>query len=1066
MKEKNEKSALRQSPAAGESTPLHHDPASQLPRRDFLHVGILGIAAASSVGVDPMIADPGPTPPAPGVGGPRPPLQQQDVPAVNSGDPETWNEPWVWRPGDWPGQQLELNVVENQNPGIGVGLGNPGSVLFSYGGNTPGPTIRMKDDETLFVKLRNLLGLDFGDTYVGPYPNVPGGQAVPAAERPYWAGILTAAEAKAKALGNYRHDFCLGEHANGVHSIRVTNLHTHGLHVRPSRNPNGTHSDNVILRLLSQADYRRREREGGVASCQFMLDPEELYFLRDDEAAGEANYEFRLGDVQRKKRGRENERRVRQGLPVLAPQPHPAGTFWYHPHAHGATHNQVASGMAGFLLVEGNIEESINRVLVDWQEGEPAPDPTIKTGPYDYRERLMLMQRALNLSQDKDARKRQTGLQQGFTALVNGGSTPTVIKMRPGAIERWRVLNGSVDGRGYKRFMVVKGQYTVRSVPVEGQNQPKLETLEVNQDGTLSGEPITLKNLEALEATKQDLYQLSIDGVTLVRQEGEDVRYFIKDLSRQGADSNGNPLPNPLWSYDPRCEAALGSQLNDSSNPRISDGADRMCRLTNVWRSPDNVRNCFVRPNEFYMGPANRTDLFFKAPTTLGRSRPGTDRRYEVYTVFAKTTVVHADTPQFGAQNEILNKQPGAPSPEDVIVAYVLVEPLTELEREQQGLEPIRPSDMKQLMTDLETALPPVQEYLQPVADDELRATAEEARARSDVAEGDYRTRRILYSGWGHPSMPLVSTYPLGLTDPPSPNDPPTARAFVDFINNDPMVPIDGQMQRKHENLIYAESPTAPGFYVLLPPELRTMAISFNNARVEEERRNVPHPDDPQYLHAEGPRKFNPTDPHRARMLEDTAEEWTLYNLTNTLWGDTSPEANPPTQYASHYVSHPISRQEGQRRFLADQNFQLVGRGIDHPFHVHQNPFWVTRLEIPDETGELVNILDEPRWMDSIWIPRNRGRVVMRMRFPDFVGAYVHHCHILLHEDNGMMHVIEATPFADASNYMPQTVLDVDRNSPRPSRDESYTLSNMFYDSDAATGQLYPGFTVTPPPGP
>ena len=36
--------------------------------------------------------------------------------------------------------------------------------------------------------------------------------------------------------------------------------------------------------------------------------------------------------------------------------------------------------------------------------------------------------------------------------------------MRPGAVERWRVLNGSVDGRGYKRFMVVKGQYVVQNV--------------------------------------------------------------------------------------------------------------------------------------------------------------------------------------------------------------------------------------------------------------------------------------------------------------------------------------------------------------------------------------------------------------------------------------------------------------------------------------------------------------------------------------------------------------------------------------------------------------------------
>ena len=55
--------------------------------------------------------------------------------------------------------------------------------------------------------------------------------------------------------------------------------------------------------------------------------------------------------------------------------------------------------------------------------------------------------------------------------------------------------------------------------------------------------------------------------------------------------------------------------------------------------------------------------------------------------------------------------------------------------------------------------------------------------------------------------------------------------------------------------------------------------------------------------------------------------------------------------------------------------------------------------------------------MDTIWIPRHRGRVVFRSRFPDYVGAYVHHCHILLHEDNGMMHVIEATPFVSQSNY-------------------------------------------------
>jgi len=1016
---------------------------SVIGRRNFLQVGLLSVAAASCTGLGPVVGGGGSGSPKEPGGRSGSPRQQQEVTPVKDGDPETWNEPWVWRPSDWPGQQLHLNVVENQNPGPAVGFGNAGAILFSYGGDTPGPTIRMKGDETLFVKLRNLLGQDFGQTFVGPFPHdAPGNNTESAA-------ILEAARKKATALGNYREDFCLGEHTNGVHSIRVTNLHTHGLHVSPSRNPNGTHSDNVILRVLSQADFRRREQEGAEVSCRFLRDPEELYFLRDDEVTGQADYEFRLGNVQRQKRARE-------GKP---PQPHPAGTFWYHPHAHGATHNQVASGMAGFLLVEGDIEEAINRVLVDAQVGDPVPDPSLKTGPYDYRERLMFMQRVLNLSQDKDASKSSPGLQQGFQVLVNGGSTPTVITMRPGAIERWRVLNGSVDGRGYKRFMVVKGQYVVRNV--DGLNQLFEVMLKTVKDPDHPGnrmlvgeidldDPETLADLQALEATKQDLYQLSIDGVTLVKQENGQTKYFIKDLSKQNAGTD-----NPLWSYEPECARKLRSQLR-SRNSTIRGGADLLCRLQNVWASTENVKDCFVRPNEFYMGPANRTDVFFKAPTTLGITDPATGKPFEVYTVLAKTVLVHSDTPERNAQLKVTGQTAGAP--EDVVVAYVLVE--------EEDAPPIPSYDMKALMKTLEEALPPVQEYLLPIDPDELRATEEEAQARSDVQAGDFRTRRVLYSGWGHPSMPLVSTYPLTL-DSRGNTEHPTAQAFVDFINNDPMVTItiDGQTQtvRKHENLIYAEHPQAPGFYVVMAPELRTMAIQFNNPRVAFEKQNARHPDDPPFLHPDLPRKFNPSDPYRARMLENTAEQWTLYNLTNTLWGNTSPDANPPTQYASHYLAYPISRQEGQQRFLDDQNFQLVSRGIDHPFHIHQNPFWVSRIEIPDARGDLVNILDEPRWMDSIWIPRNRGRVVFRMRFPDFVGAYVHHCHILLHEDNGMMHVIEATPFADESNYMPQKRLDVDQNAPRPTREQAYTISYQFYDPDETTGQLYPGFTVTPP---
>jgi hypothetical protein len=283
----------------------------------------------------------------------------------------------------------------------------------------------------------------------------------------------------------------------------------------------------------------------------------------------------------------------------------------------------------------------------------------------------------------------------------------------------------------------------------------------------------------------------------------------------------------------------------------------------------------------------------------------------------------------------------------------------------------------------------------------------------------------------------------------------------------------------------------------LLPSNIRTMAIRFNNAAIERERAEARHPDDFPFQYPRFPRKFNPTDPYRARMLEDSAEEWALYNLTDLLWGNTTQtrkgsddpvdENNnplskdfkqPPTQFREHYVSYPISRAEGSKHFLENLDFQAVTKGIDHPFHIHQNPFWVTRIEIPDENGDLHNILvndrgePEPRWMDTIWMPRRRGRIVFRTRFPDYVGAYVHHCHILLHEDNGMMHVVEATPFEDQSNYHAQKQVataemssdEVTRIYARASQKEGFVESSKFFDPDRVTGQVYPGFEVTPPP--
>jgi FtsP/CotA-like multicopper oxidase with cupredoxin domain len=70
----------------------------------------------------------------------------------------------------------------------------------------------------------------------------------------------------------------------------------------------------------------------------------------------------------------------------------------------------------------------------------------------------------------------------------------------------------------------------------------------------------------------------------------------------------------------------------------------------------------------------------------------------------------------------------------------------------------------------------------------------------------------------------------------------------------------------------------------------------------------------------------------------------------------------------------------------------------DHVFHIHTNPFQVTHFN-----GRPV----EPVWLDTVILPANGGSMTFRSRFEDFTGKYVQHCHMLNHEDLGMMQVIE-----------------------------------------------------------
>ena len=935
-----------------------------LGRREFIKLGAGGLTASLAGCVATPAADDATTttavPNTEALAPPAPPGDLIDPTQLQAGN---WQEPWVWRPERWPGAPLELNVVANQSPGHSPSPGNPAPALFSYNGASPGPTVRVRSDGEVRFRVRNVLGLDQANTPVGPYPDpvditpsmrrkvcelvdeqVSGFEPSTPGECP----VFIFPEQVQQVLKNakFQPGWALKGHINGIHGTHVTNLHTHGLHVFPQTNPDGSYSDDVHLRILPQENWDARKASGD----------ENLATLAAHEHVAQLDYKMQLWFERDGKR--------------LA---HPPGTHWYHPHSHGSTHNQVASGMAGFLIVEGDVDEAVNKAMT----GEVQPDPSSPTGPYDYRERLIFIQRAFLGSLDLDAGARKNTLRFPPVAAVNGVHKPAVMRLRPGAVERWRVLNGSADGSGTKRFMVLEGQFVQQDnriwrVIVEGEGEERRRRLEAVSE-------------QDIEDAKVDLQQLSFDGITLVREQDGKAVHYIKDLSRQNAGTK-NPMAT-------------------TTVPGANEYKERLAAFESVFRDGDSLRRAFVRPNEVYLTNANRADLFFKAPL---------DGAGRVFTVFAKEPHIQTDHYQRFLQKRIRDPNVNARRELfDTVVAYVHVDG-----------EPVAGGDFD--IQSLNAHLPPVPPLLQPVGEDELRIPAEEA-VQVGAAPGSHRCRVISYSGAGGADYPCIEV--------------PDAYA------------------KAHPELEGLTWGTHEGVRVLLPPVTHTMGINteFDLAANPEPR---------------SPRKFMPSDPAGSRMLVNTAEEWVLYNTSMMMWCHRDRERFPqPGSYAGHLHSYPISRAEGQRRFAEDQDFMVSVKGNDHPFHIHINPIWVLRIDVPDENGNLHNVLPEPMWMDTVAIPRNGGRVVFRSRFDDFVGTWVNHCHVLLHEDNGMMQEVECTADASRVNYRTRDKVvspsmsgaAVDAIYPKPSMDLMYRQNLSFVDMYDGRPFEYPGFELEIP---
>ena len=125
-----------------------------------------------------------------------------------------------------------------------------------------------------------------------------------------------------------------------------------------------------------------------------------------------------------------------------------------------------------------------------------------------------------------------------------------------------------------------------------------------------------------------------------------------------------------------------------------------------------------------------------------------------------------------------------------------------------------------------------------------------------------------------------------------------------------------------------------------------------------------------------------------------------------------------PMQWSGQIMTLPLTFELDGLRFDAERVDRAVTVGtieewtldnqdvFQHPFHIHVNPFQVVKVDGVDYPQPFI-------WWDVFALPP-KGSVTVRMAFrPDVIGKTVYHCHIIPHEDAGMMGVIDLMPPPD-----------------------------------------------------
>jgi FtsP/CotA-like multicopper oxidase with cupredoxin domain len=206
------------------------------------------------------------------------------------------------------------------------------------------------------------------------------------------------------------------------------------------------------------------------------------------------------------------------------PQNHAAGSYWYHPHHHTSTLSQVVNGLAGSIVVEDPTDPSIT-------------DPALLA----MQDRVFLFSSFMvdtvaNKIPDPQRLTSNTALQPlvgvDSPVFVNGVLGGT-ITMRPGEIQRWRMINATYELTMRMHWKKIVGTDTI-----------DVEHLNIARDGLYYAQPAAVTWVPFTAGSRSDvLVSAPMDDATYV--------VIIKTLDRNMKEIESRVMATIVRAGDP-----------------------------------------------------------------------------------------------------------------------------------------------------------------------------------------------------------------------------------------------------------------------------------------------------------------------------------------------------------------------------------------------------------------------------------------------------------------------------------------------------------------------------------